>query len=144
MIVLDTNVLSEPLRRSPEPAVLAWLSESTETFALSAVSVGELLTGMRLLPLGRRRDALAEAIESLLDSFSDAVLNYDDHAARAYAELTERSRRAGQAVGVEDGMIAGICLANGATLATRNVKDFDGLGLDLVNPWDRVAPSSTA
>jgi predicted nucleic acid-binding protein len=136
VIVLDTNVLSEPWRRDPEPAVLEWLVHPTEVFALSAVSVGELLTGVRLLPIGRRRKALDEAIESLLESFAGAVLDYDERAARAYAELKERSRNAGRPIGVEDGMIAGICIANGAALATRNVKDFDGLGMDLVNPWD--------
>ena len=136
MIVLDTNLLSEPLRRNPEPAVLDWLAQSTEAFALSAVSVGELLTGVHFLPIGRRREALGAAIESLLESFAGAVLNYDERAARAYAELKERSRNAGRPIGVEDGMIAAICIANGAALATRNVKDFDGLGIDVVNPWD--------
>ena len=139
MIVLDTNLLSEPLRRDPEPVVLEWLAHSSEVFALSAVSVGELLTGVHLLPIGRRREALSEAIESLLESFAGAVLNYDEGAARAYAELNELSRNAGRSMGVEDGMIAAICIANGAALATRNFKDFDGLGIDLVNPWDLPA-----
>ena len=139
MIVLDTNVLSEPLRREPEPVVLQWLAHSTEAFALSTVSMGELLTGARLLPLGRRRDALGDAIESLLESFAGAVLDYDERAARAYAALTEQSRTAGRPIGVEDGMIAAICIANSATLATRNIKDFDGLGVELVNPWDSPA-----
>ena len=139
MIVLDTNLLSEPLRRDPEPVVLEWLAHSSEVFALSAVSVGELLTGVHLLPIGRRREALSEAIESLLESFAGAVLNYDEGAARAYAELKELCRNAGRPMGVEDGMIAAICIANGAALATRNVKDFDGLGIDLVNPWDLPA-----
>lgn len=139
MIVLDTNVLSEPLRREPEPVVLQWLAHPTEAFALSTVSMGELLTGARLLPLGRRRDALGDAIESLLESFAGAVLDYDERAARAYAELTEQSRTVGRPIGVEDGMIAAICIANSATLATRNIKDFDGLGVELVNPWDSPA-----
>ena len=136
MIVLDTNVLSEPLRREPAPAVLEWLSRSSEPFALSAVSVGELLTGVRLLPNGRRREALGEAIESLLESFAGTLLNYDVQAARAYAELMEHTRNVGRPIGVEDGMIAAICIANGAALATRNVRDFEGLGIDVVNPWD--------
>ncbi len=136
MIVLDTNLLSEPLRRDPDPVVLEWLAHPAEAFALSAVSVGELLTGVRLLPIGRRREALGEAIENLLESFAGAVLGYDERAARVYAELVERSRSAGRPIGVEDGMIAAICIANGAALATRNVKDFDGLGIDVLNPWD--------
>ncbi len=139
MIVLDTNLLSEPLRRNPEPAVLGWLAHPTEVFALSAVSVGELLTGVHLLPSGQRRAALKVAIESLLESFAGAVLSYDEHAARVYVELQERSRNTGRPIGVEDGMIAAICIANGAALATRNIKDFDGLGIDVVNPWDPSA-----
>ena len=139
MILVDTNLLSEPLRLDPEPVVLEWLAHSSEVFALSAVSVGELLTGVHLLPIGRRREALSDAIESLLESFAGAVLNYDEGAARAHAELNELCRKAGRSMGVEDGMIAAICIANGAALATRNVKDFDGLGIDLVNPWDLPA-----
>lgn len=141
MIVLDTNLLSEPWRPEPAREVLNWLDGSTEVFALSAVSVGELLNGMHLLPVGRRRKALSEAIDNLLESFDGAVLSYDEPAARAYAELNERSRKAGRPISVEDGMIAGICVANGATLATRNVKDFEGMGIDLVNPWDAESPA---
>lgn len=136
MIVLDTNVVSEPLTRDPDPTVLKWLSRPNDEFALSAVSVGELLTGVRLLPAGRRRDALGAAVDGLVESFAGAVLAYDERAARAYAELKAHSRDSGRPIGVEDGMIAAICVANGASLATRNVRDFDGLGLDLVNPWN--------
>ena len=139
MIVLDTNLLSEPLRRNPEPVVLEWLAHPREAFALSAVSVGELLTGMQLLPSGRRKEALSEAIENLVESFAGTVLSYDERAARAYAELKQRSRIAGRPIGVEDGMIAAICIANGAALATRNIKDFAGLGISLLNPWDSSA-----
>jgi hypothetical protein len=141
VIVLDTNVVSEPLRRSPDSAVLAWLAESADALALTAVSVGELLYGARLLPEGRRRAALVETIEDVLDSFPGLILSYDDEAARSYAELSEAGRKAGRPVSVEDRMIAGICLSQGATLATRNVKHFVGLGIDLVNPWDAASPS---
>lgn len=139
MIVLDTNVISEPLRRIPDPAVLEWLARPSDQFTLSAISVGELLTGMRLLPGGRRRDALAAAIDDLLESFEGAVLPYDDRAARSFAEISEVARNTGRPVGVEDAMIAGICQANGAALATRNTKDFAGLGIDLMNPWEPIA-----
>jgi predicted nucleic acid-binding protein len=135
VIVLDTNVLSEPLRARPDRNVLAWL-ESVEDVAITSVSVGEVLTGVRLLPEGRRRRGLLAAIEATLTTFAERVLAYDEAAARIYAELQVQRRAAGAALSVEDGMIAAMCLSTSARLATRNVRDFDGLGLDLFNPWE--------
>ncbi len=146
MIVLDTNVLSEPLRPRPDDRVLAWfatLDDPTghppgEETAITAVSVGELLTGVRALPEGRRREGLLEAIEQTLQTFAGSVLAYDERAARHFARLQQARREAGRALSVEDGMIAATCLAHGATLATRDVTDFVGLGLELVDPWTIV------
>jgi toxin FitB len=135
MIVLDTNVLSEPLKTEPDEHVLSWLSTLDEVAAVTSVSVGELLTGVRALPAGRRREGLLEAIESTLRTFAGAVLAYDEVAARHYARLQEVRRAAGRPLAVEDGMIAAICTARGATLATRNTTDFSGLDLDLIDPW---------
>jgi toxin FitB len=135
MIVLDTNVLSEPLKTRPDERVLTWLSSLDDVAAVTAVSVGELLTGVRALPAGRRREGLLEAIESTLRTFAGAVLAYDEVAARHYARLQEVRRAAGRPLAVEDGMIAAICTARGATLATRNTTDFSGLDLDLIDPW---------
>ena len=135
MIVLDTNVLSEPLKQQPDEHVLAWLSSLDEEAGVTAVSVGELLTGVRALPAGRRRAGLLEAIESTLRAFAGSVLAYDEAAARHYAMLQEARRGAGRPLAVEDGMIAAICVARGASLATRNTSDFAGLGLELVDPW---------
>lgn len=135
MIVLDTNVLSEPLKIGPDEHVLAWLGSLDEVAGVTSVSVGELLTGVRALPTGRRRKGLLEAIESTLRSFAGAVLAYDEPAARHYARLQERRRAAGRPLAIEDGMIAAICTARGATLATRNTTDFAGLDLDLIDPW---------
>jgi toxin FitB len=141
VIVLDTNVLSEPIRNRPEEAVLAWFNDVAEEVALTAISVGGILSGIGLLPLGRRRDGLAAAIERVLSGYSDRVLAYDEPAARIYARLLVSRRAAGHPLSVEDGMIAAVCLSRGARLATRNVTDFAGLGLDLVNPWEhRGAP----
>jgi predicted nucleic acid-binding protein len=136
VIVLDTNVVSEPLRRNPDAGVLDWLGRPNDDFALTAVSVSELLTGVGILPIGRRRDALGGAVDNLIEAFAGAVLAYDERAARAYAALKVRSRESGRPIGVEDGMIAAICIASGATLATRNLRDFEGFGVDLVNPWE--------
>lgn len=136
MIVLDTNVLSEPLRAEPDGSVLAWLEAlDGRDVAITSVSVGELLTGIARLPQGRRRSVLHESVEALLTRYGDAVLPYDGGAARAYAGLQEQRRSAGRPLSVEDGMIAAICVRAGATLATRNVRDFASLGLDLVDPW---------
>jgi predicted nucleic acid-binding protein len=135
MIVLDTNVLSEPLKQQPDPQVLAWLASADEEAGVTSVSVGELLTGVRALPTGRRRAGLLDAIESTLRVFAGSVLPYDEAAARQYARLQEVRRAAGRPLAVEDGMIAAICIARGMRLATRNTSDFDGLGLELFDPW---------
>ena len=135
MIVLDTNVLSEPLKQQPDEHVLVWLASLDEEAGVTSVSVGELLTGVRALPAGRRREGLLEAIEATLRTFAGSVLAYDEVAARHYARLQELRRAAGRPLAVEDGMIAAICTARGTTLATRNTTDFAGLGLDLIDPW---------
>jgi toxin FitB len=135
MIVLDTNVLSEPLKRRPNEHVLVWLASLEEEAGMTSISVGELLTGVRVLPLGRRREGLLEAIESTLRTFAGSVLAYDEAAARHYARLQETRCTAGRPLAVEDGMIAAICVTRGTALATRNTNDFTGLGLELIDPW---------
>ncbi|MEX1176879.1 MAG: type II toxin-antitoxin system VapC family toxin [Nitriliruptor sp.] len=135
MIVLDTNVLSEPLKSRPDERVLTWLRSLREPCGVTSVSVGELLTGVRALPAGRRRDGLLESIESTLSTFAGAVLPYDEPAARTYARLQERRRATGRPLAVEDGMIAAICTSRGTTLATRNIADFAELDLELIDPW---------
>ncbi|GAA4675826.1 type II toxin-antitoxin system VapC family toxin [Frondihabitans cladoniiphilus] len=136
MIVLDTNVLSEPMRRDPEKRVVAWLDSQVDDLRVTAVSVGELLVGVRALPPGKRRDQLMASVERILLAYRDQVLDYDADAAHAYAEFQETSRSSGRALSVEDGMIAAICHTRKARLATRNTKDFEGLGIDVVNPWE--------
>ncbi|MBD3780563.1 MULTISPECIES: type II toxin-antitoxin system VapC family toxin [unclassified Cellulomonas] len=140
MIVLDTNVLSEPLRAEPDPGVLGWLDDVDGSAAVTAVSVAELLTGAQHLPAGRRRDGLVRAIEAMAESFRDSVLPFDVDAARRYAGFQAARRAAGRPLSVEDGMIAAICASRGATLATRNTRDFAGLGLPLVDPWEAGRP----
>lgn len=135
MIVLDTDVVSEPLRSTPSLQVLAWLGENSGDLAITAVTVGEMLRGVRMLPHGRRREGLAGAVERLLGDHGDRVLPYDDRAARMYAALQEDRRTSGRPLGTEDGMIAAIARVHGAGVATRNTRDFEDLGLDLVDPW---------
>lgn len=135
MIVLDTNVLSEPLKPQPDRRVIAWLESVDEPVAVTAISVGELLVGARRLPIGGRRDALLAAIEHVLEAHGGDVLAYDEQASRRYAEMQESRRGAGRPLSVEDGMIAATCARHAARLATRNLGDFDGLGVALLDPW---------
>jgi predicted nucleic acid-binding protein len=135
VIVLDTIVLSEPLKTRPDERVLAWLGSVDDVVRVTAVTVGELLVGVRRLASGRRRDELLTVIEDTLTRFSGSVLAYDELAARRYASMQETRRLAGRPLSVEDGMIAAICAAHDGRLATRNLSDFQGLGIDLVDPW---------
>jgi hypothetical protein len=136
-MVLDTNVVSELMRSEPDTAVLAWLNDQpADTLWLNSVVVSELLYGIARLPDGKRRAQLAQAVQAMLaEDFSGRVLPFDLEAAVVYADLVAMRERQGQPVDVADGQIAAICLAHGASLATRNTKHFDGLGLKLLNPW---------
>ena len=133
MIVVDTNVLSEPLRQRPEPRVLAWLAQRPAV-VITSVSVGEILAGVARLPEGKRRADLASGVSASIDSTAD-VLPYDEAAARVFASIQVARRKAGRPLSTEDRMIAAICISRGATLATRNTTDFEGLGLELIDPW---------
>ena len=135
-MVLDTNVVSELMRPEPDAAVLAWLNEqAADTLWLNSVVVSELLYGVARLPDGKRRAQLALAVQAMLaEDFSGRVLPFDLEAAVVYADLVAMRERQGQPVDVADSQIAAICLTHGASLATRNTKHFDGLGLMLLNP----------
>ena len=136
MIVLDTNVISEALRANPDPAVSKWSTSLDERPRTTAVSVGELRYGLAKMPRGRRRTALDAGIKALLSKFSPAeILAYDDAAAALFGDVLVTRERAGRPIQLPDAQIAAICLNFGATLATRNTRYFDGLGLTLVNPW---------
>lgn len=138
MILLDTNVISEPLRPAPSPAVIAWLDEqTTETLYLSAVSVAELHHGIATLPAGRRRNSLRKALEEqVLSLFADRVLAFDTEAAQVCAELRVRARKAGRGVGVADSYIASIAVANGLVVATRDTGPFKAMGVEVIDPWE--------
>jgi len=137
MIVLDTNVLSEVLRPAPEQRVMAWLDRQPRaSIFTSAVTQGEILYGIRLMPDGQRRKKLWQAALAIFsEEFSGRVLSFDDEAASRYADIAASRRTAGRPISQFDGMIASITRSRGATLATRNAKDFDGCGIEVVNPW---------
>ena len=135
--LLDTNVVSELMRESPEPAVARWISNHpVEDLFLSAVSEAELRYGAAILPLGRRRETLFFKIEAMLsDAFEDRVLAFDSDAARAYGHIAAARRSAGHPVASADCQIAAIAAARRMRLATRNVRDFRDMGIDIVDPW---------
>ncbi len=139
MILLDTNVISEPLRLRASPAV-AWLDEQPlETLFLSALTVAELRFGVASMPAGKRRSTLHDQIEGrLLPRFNGRVLVFDLAASQAYAELMVRARRVGRAIGATDGFIAAIAAANGLTVATRDEAPFLAAGVAVINPWAEV------
>lgn len=138
MIVLDTNVVSEPLRPRPDPAVLAWLdAQAHETLFITSVTLAELLSGVEALPAGRRRRELHDALSSqVFPLFAGRTLAFDEEAAGVFAGLNTRAVAAGNRIGFADAAIAAIAQSRGFTLATRNVKDFRGTGVRLLNPWE--------
>lgn len=135
--LLDTNVLSELLRAAPDGQVLSWFSQQhAEALFVSAVTQAEMLYGAALLPHGRRRTQLEEQLQAMFDEdFARRVLPFDGQAAVAYAALVAARRSAGQPISQFDAQIAAIALTHRATLVTRNVDDFDGCGLTVLNPW---------
>ncbi len=137
MIVLDTNVLSEALRALPEPSVLDWLAHQPRaSLFTTTVTRGEILYGIRLLSDGKRRRGLWDAaIKIFSDDFAGQVLSFDSDAADMYAEIAVSRRIAGKSISQFDAMIVAMARSRGASLATRNVKDFEGCGVDVVNPW---------
>jgi toxin FitB len=137
MIVVDTNVISEAMSSSPDPAVAQWLSSRPGTILFTTtVSIAEILYGVELLPPGKRRSSLLLSAEAMFARlFAGRVLAFDESAARAFPLLAVERRLRERPITLFDAQIAGIARANGATLATRNTADFEGCGIRLVNPW---------
>lgn len=137
MIILDTNVVSEPLRPAPDAAVLAWLdAQSPSTLFLTSITLAELLAGVAALPAGRRRNKLAQAMtEQVMPLFEGRVLAFDALAAYAFGRVHAGAQAAGNPIGFADGAIAAIAAAQGYSLATRNLRDFRGTGVAIIDPW---------
>jgi predicted nucleic acid-binding protein len=141
MIILDTNVLSELLRPQPAKQVERWLAaqDGTKVY-FTTVGEAELRHGVATLPTGKRRDTLAAAIDGLLDEdFGDRILTFDRAAARAYATIAAARRAAGRPISQFDCQIASIARAHKATVATRNTSDYEGCGIELIDPWTFIA-----
>lgn len=137
MILLDTHVISEPLRREPEPGVIEWIdAQALETLYLSAITVAELRSGIALLPAGKRRTGLIENLERrVLPLFAGRVLPFDLPCTQTYAELIAKAQKAGLAIAAADGFIAATAAANGFAVATRDTSPFEAAGITVINPW---------
>jgi predicted nucleic acid-binding protein len=141
MILLDTNILSELMRPTPEAAVEQWLADQpAASVFISAITEAELRYGLALMPPGKRRSALAVEIENMLgEDFSGRILPFDSPAAIAFAEIAAERRQAGRPISQADAQIAAIARSRGAALATRNVPDFEGCGVEIINPWSSAS-----
>lgn len=137
MILLDTNVVSEPLRLAPERRVVEWVdAQPLETLCLSAITVAELRAGVALLPRGKRRAKLRESLEErVLPLFAGRILAFDLACTLAYAEIVEKTRKAGRAIATADTYIAAIAIAHGLAIATRDTTPFKAVGIEVIDPW---------
>lgn len=139
MIVLDTNVISEPWKPAPDEAVVSWLdAQAIETLFLSAITIAELRFGIAAMPPGKRQTILRDRLEGeVLPYFSERILPFNLAASQFYSELMTRARGAGKAISTSDGYIAATAAANGLVVATRDTSPFEAAGLKVINPWIR-------
>jgi predicted nucleic acid-binding protein len=138
MILLDTNVISEMMKENPNPAVAAWFKkqQNAELF-ITTLSVAEIGYGISLLPEGKRKQRLDDAANLMFKTlFADKIVAFDYEAARHYAWVQTARKTAGKTISVIDAELAAICKGTASALATRNIKDFTDLKLELINPWD--------
>lgn len=137
MIILDTNVVSEPLRLEPDPTVLNWLdAHDPATFYITTINLAELFAGVEKMPQGRRREALEQALTRQVASlFEGRILNFDAKAAEALAKAASGAQAQGNPIGFADCAIAAIARAKGFAVATRNVRDFKGTSVEVIDPW---------
>lgn len=137
MIILDTNVISEPLRPAADPAVLHWLDQQdVETLYLTTVTLAALRYGIAALPLGKRRRHLEEDFEQrILSLFRGRILPFDEVATIDYARIRSKATSTGKAIGVTDAFIAAIASHHGFVVATRDLSPFEAAGIVVINPW---------
>ena len=138
MFVLDTNVVSELMREDPQPEVLAWIDRQlTDDLYVTAVTEAEIRTGIAILPEGaRRRGLIAAAVHAFGVLFAERVLPFDSGAAQAFAAIAATRRSVGHPISQAGCQIAAIARSVSASIATRNVSDFEGCGIDVINPWN--------
>ena len=141
MIVIDTNVISEPFKRRREQAVIDWLDrQAPATLYLAAMSLAEVLTGLAIMPQGRSRQQLQDGMQRLLhEKFADRILPFDEAAACAYAHIQANAKASGRHVGVADDVIAAIAMSKGFAVATRDAQPYLAAGLQVIDPWQEAA-----
>ncbi|MEM7590747.1 MAG: type II toxin-antitoxin system VapC family toxin [Cyanobacteria bacterium P01_A01_bin.83] len=138
MIILDTNVISELMRSQPDESVLRWVAthQATSLFT-TALTKAEILYGLELLPEGKRCTALKQAAQAMFDfDFARRVLPFNSDAAQKFAVTAAKRRMIGRPISQIDAQIAAIALCHNATLATRNISDFEECGINIINPWE--------
>jgi predicted nucleic acid-binding protein len=137
MILLDTNVISEPWKPVPDGAVVAWMdAQVLETLFLSAITIAELRFGIAAMPLGKRQTILRDRLEGeVLPLLAERILPFGVATSQFYSELMARARVSGKAIGKADGYIAATAAANGLAVATRDTSPFEAAGLKVINPW---------
>ncbi|MBM3587765.1 MAG: type II toxin-antitoxin system VapC family toxin [Alphaproteobacteria bacterium] len=137
MILLDTNLISELMRPAPSEAVLAWFTvQDAAKLYLSAITEAELRRGAAMLPAGKRRHEVQAAIDAMLaEDFAGRILSFDSAAAQAFMQVFLERRAAGRPISFADGQIAAIARARQAAIATRNIADFAGCGIAVIDPW---------
>lgn len=136
MIFLDTNVVSETLKKAPSDAVLAWLVRYDAELVLPTVTIAEIAFGIQKIKPDQRAERLEQGLNDWRRRFSDRIFALTEDAALAYGKIMGDAARKGRPMSAQDGMIAAIALAHGGRLATRNLKDFETTGLDLISPWE--------
>jgi toxin FitB len=137
MIILDTNVVSEPSKLRANPNVLAWFDRQEQSsLFLTAISLAELKAGVAFLPQGKRKENLGHILDGALAKFVTPILSFNREAAIAYAAVVARARLRRYTLPVADGQIAAIAKVHGFAVATRDVKPFVAAGVDVVNPWE--------
>jgi toxin FitB len=137
MILLDTNVVCEMMKPEPAARVVSWMErEPASSLYVTTITQAEIMHGMMLQPQGRRRKALEAAAQAMFsEDFAERLLAFGSEAALAYAHIAVERRRRGRPIAAFDAQIAAIARAAGATLATRNITDFDHCAIRVVNPW---------
>jgi predicted nucleic acid-binding protein len=137
MILLDTNVISEPLKLSADAGVLAWIdAQSIATLYLSAISLAELRFGIAALPTGKRKETLHRGLEQrILPLFAERILPFDEATSQTYADLLSAARAQGKTISNADGYIAATAKRHGLMVATRDVSPFEAAGVPVINPW---------
>ena len=136
MIFGDTNVVSETLRKSPDIAVISWLTRHDAELAPPTVMIAEIALGISKIRPDQRAERLEEGLSEWRRRFADRIYGLTEAAALAYGELMGAASRGGRPMAAPDGMIAAITLVNGGRLASRNLKDFVATGVEVVSPWD--------